>query len=133
MVVEILAPRRTRGLVRRPVNDQHRDGERGHVRLEPLGGLEQLGGRLGRLRLLGDERVVVHARHGVWIAGEVLVVQREDVHVRREMADAFERQLHQVGEPDVEREALAHQAGDLVLMLEHVRRAMTPPALWPRT
>jgi hypothetical protein len=44
----------------------------------------------------------------------------EHAHVRREVAHAFERQSHQVGEPDVECEALAHQAGDLVLMLEHV-------------
>ena len=46
--------------------------------------------RARRLHFMGDQWVVVHRPHDVWITREVFVLELYDVRVRREVAEAFE-------------------------------------------
>ena len=72
------------------MKNEQRQSDAHELLLEPLVRSNQLGNRLGRLRLVRDERVVVHELYNLGIAREQFILEVKDVGVRGEVANAFE-------------------------------------------
>ena len=80
--------------------------------LESLVRTHQLGNRLGRLRLVRDERVVVHGGHDLRVSGEVFVLETQDVGMRRHVTESLQHRQRKIWCRCLKSEALADQAGE---------------------
>ena len=120
VVVEALAAAWLRRCVSRAMEDEHRQRHERKLLFEPLVGPNHLRQRLRRLRLVGDERIVVHGLHGFGIAREDFVLQVQDVGVRGHMAEAFEDREGKIWRRHFVGKALADQPRELRWMLERV-------------
>ena len=120
LVVEELAAVGPGHLVGGAVQDQERQHEAREVALDALVGADQRRDGLGRLHLVLEQRVRVHRAHHLRVAGEVLVLQTQDVGVRRDVAEALQHRQREVGGRDPEGEVLADEAGQLGLVVERV-------------
>ena len=85
-----------------------------------LVGAHHLGDGLARLRLVRDQRVGVQRRDRRRVARKILVLQLAHVRVRRQVAEPLQHRQREVRRGHLEREALADQARELVLVLERV-------------
>src|SRR5882762_1466958 len=88
-VVEKLAPARFGGFVFCPMKNEQRQSDAHELLLEPLVRTNQLGNCLGRLRLVRDERIAVHGGHDLRITGEVLILETQDVSMRRNVTESL--------------------------------------------
>src|SRR5262245_17891209 len=102
------------------MEDQHRQRDQRELLPEPLVGADHLRQRLRRLRLVGDQRILVHRLHDRRIARELLVFQMQDVRVRGEVAQTLENREREIGRRHFMREALADQSGEVGRVLERV-------------
>src|SRR5258706_5699164 len=130
-VVEQLAPARFGCLVFCPMNNEQRQSDARELLLEPLVRTNQFSNRLGRLRLVRDERIAVHGGHDLRIAREVLILETQHVGMGRNVTESLQHYERKIRRGCLKGEALADQAGERRLMIERIQAGKDPTRAMP--
>src|SRR5262245_37431922 len=102
------------------MENEHRQSDEWKFFFETLVGTNHLCERLCRLRLVCDERVVVHDLHNLGIAREEFVLEVKDVRMRGDVAQALENGECKIGCRDLVGKTLTDQTCEFLRLLQRV-------------
>ena len=107
-------------LVELAMQDQQWQCERREGLLQALVSANHFRDRLSRLRLVRDQRVGIHRSDDRGVAGEIFILQPQDVRMRRHVRQALEHGERKIRSRHLKGEAFADEAGEFALMFKSV-------------